>query len=749
MTAHKRHILAAAAVLYGIATVPGAAFVAPPRPVVAAAGKSLITAAIPRPKPRERDAVAAIIDGAAPRPRVKPDRTARPEKQIRETPGEPERTFKAAPAKRPVRPLAAIGGPIASDAVPAVSGKLKDALAALQKNEFRLAIGIRNGMRPSLDRRIIDWQLARSGARDISSAFIARFLADAPGWPDGKLLRVRAERALLREKPEASSVLKAFAGTEPASTEGAILLARAHIAKGNPEQAARLIRTVWRGKRLSKSMQVVIIGEFGKLLHRADHKARADAMLYHERINDAQRLERFLTKAERALFAARSAVIRRKRNAGRLLKAVPASLHRDPGYQFARIQYLRRSNEWSAAAKLLLAAPRDQSVLIDPDEWWVERRLVSRKMLDLGKARTAYEIAAGHSARSAAKQAEAEFHAGWYALRYMRDPARARPHFQNILKIGKTAITRSRGYYWLGRTDEARGNKSAAQSHYQKAAEYGSTFYGQLARARLGKSTVGLGRMPRPGKADRTAFANNDLVKAIKALAADGHVHRTLPIFLHLSKTLPTPEQAALLIDLAESYGKHRFALIVGKRAARRWNDAAALAFPLNAIPRKTKIKRGVEKPMVYAIARQESAFDPAAVSHAGARGLLQLMPATAKATARRNGLSYSKKKLTTDAAYNATLGAAHLGELVNEFNGSYIMTFAGYNAGSRRVAQWIARYGDPRSRTVDAVDWIERIPFTETRNYVQRITENLQVYRARLEGTGLRIEKDLRRGGK
>ena len=707
-----------------------------PKPVLPPSGSGTrLSPPVPLQKPTARGS-AETIDTAS----AKPSRAA-----VSTRTSEPPPPKNAAPAK--VAPLASSVGRNSADRVTPIKGGMKAALDALSKGRIKRAIGIRNGMKASLGRQVVDWQLARSGAGGIPSAFITRFARQNPNWPDNRLLRIRAETALLRENPPPSKALALFNGSTPISISGSVVLARANMKIGRKAEARKLIRGVWHTKRLSASLQSAILREFGTLLNRRDHWRRASAMLYRERVNDALRLSKRLTKDQQALMNARVAVIRRKKNAGRLLKAVPKSVRGDPSYTFARVQHLRRAKNWSGAAKLLVSAPHDANVLINPDEWWVERRLVSRKILELGKARTAYRIAANHSARAPAKYAEAEFHAGWYALRFVKDPTLARPHFKRILAVGKSHITRSRGHYWLGRADEARGNKSAARQHFQRAAQHGSAFYGQLARAKLGKKRVGVARAPKPGKADRTAFDRNELVRALKAMAAAGHINRTLPLFLHLSKTLPNPAQASLLINLAERYGKHRYALIAGKRAARRWPDAAALAFPLKAIPRKTKIKRGVEKPMVYAIARQESAFDPGAISHAGARGLLQLMPATARATARRNGLPYSKSRLTKDPAYNATLGAAHLGELVEDFNGSYIMTFAGYNAGPRRVSEWVARFGDPRSRKVDAIDWIERIPFTETRNYVQRITENLQVYRSRLNGSGLKIDKDLRRG--
>ncbi|MCC2112432.1 MAG: lytic transglycosylase domain-containing protein, partial [Hyphomicrobiales bacterium] len=339
------------------------------------------------------------------------------------------------------------------------------------------------------------------------------------------------------------------------------------------------------------------------------------------------------------------------------------------------------------------------------------------------------------------------FHAGWYALRFLKDPRRAEPHFKRIVEVSKGAKSLSRGHYWLGRTAKARGDRTAARRHFEDAARYATAYHGQLARAELGGGALRMASLPNPGATAKAKFRNDERIRAIAMLNDAGSLWLAVPIFRHLAVTMTEDEQIVLLAALAEGYGQHNLALQVGILASGENDRLEALAFPTSAIPSKARIS-GVEKPLVYAIARQESAFNPGAVSRAGARGLLQLMPGTAKRTARNIGLGYSKTKLTADPAYNATLGAAHLDELVDKFGGSYIMTFAGYNAGARRVDQWVARYGDPRSRKVDAIDWIERIPFTETRNYVQKILENLQVYRDRLEGKKLGIEKDLKRGG-
>jgi soluble lytic murein transglycosylase len=471
-----------------------------------------------------------------------------------------------------------------------------------------------------------------------------------------------------------------------------------------------------------------------------------DALLYAERSAQALKLAKSLGSDQLALATAVVAVIKKSAKAGALLDGLPASAKRDPLATFARVQNLRRADKNEAAAKLLLAAPRDARALVNPDAWWVERRLVSRALIDAGDAGTAYKVAAGHTAESSQMQAEAEFHAGWYALEFLHDPQTARQHFQRIQSISTMPLSQSRAEYWLGRTEVRANNPGDATEHFRRAAAYPTTFYGQLALARLGASRLAISAPPAPDAAARQRFNRLELVQVINRLDDIDRGDRNELFYRYLAERLTNPVDVALLTDLAERKASHQVALQVGKIAAQRGLPVEALAFPTTAIPAGAKTS-SVETPLVYAIARQESAFNPGAVSSAGARGLLQLMPATAKHVAGAVGLPFNKNRLTSDPAYNATLGAAHLGELVQEFGGSYVMTAASYNAGRSRVYQWMKAYGDPRDPNVDVVNWIELIPFTETRNYVQRVMENVQVYRARLGSPALRIEADLKRG--
>ncbi|MFK5979808.1 MAG: lytic transglycosylase domain-containing protein [Rhizobiaceae bacterium] len=659
----------------------------------------------------------------------------------------PKRTSPAViiPAKpvatAPIR-MASLTATSPAPKIRGIKGSLKSGLSALTSKDVAKARAIRFGMKAgSIDRKVLAWAIALSGRKGVTSGEIAEIQTQLPNWPGQTALRNNMERAIVRETRSSAGLIKAFGKSKPSSISGAIGLAKAHLARGNTKAARAVIAPFWREKKLTKAQEKQVLREAGRSLTRADHRYRMHKMFYRERATAANRVASFAEQS--SLAKARTAIVRKKGDVGKRLNAVAASSKRDPAYLFARIKHARRSGDYRKAAKLMLKVPKSKSALVHPDEWWIEQRIISRHMLDLGDAKIAYKIAANHSAQSRSKRAEAEFHAGWYALRFLKSPKRALVHFRNILKISNRPISQARANYWLGRASGRAGRK-----YYSAAAKHGGTFYGQLAAAKLKQSKLRISK-PKPSGNDRARFKSRELVRAIQRLESAGYGWRADIIYRSLAKTLRSPGELALLSARAEKRGKASLALQIGKVAHRRGLAVDSLSWPLGAIPNSAKIGT-TGKALAYSIARQESAFNKSAVSGANARGLLQLLPGTAKLMAKKKGLKYSYKKLTRNAGYNATLGAAYLSEQLGNFDNSYIMTFAGYNAGPGRVRKWIKQYGDPRGKSIDAVvDWIERIPFTETRNYVQRVMENYQVYKARLTNGKLTIVRDLRFGRK
>jgi soluble lytic murein transglycosylase len=406
---------------------------------------------------------------------------------------------------------------------------------------------------------------------------------------------------------------------------------------------------------------------------------------------------------------------------------------------------LRRADRIAEAGALLIGAPRDPDRLGDLDEWWVERRLTARKLLDIGDARTAYRVV--RDAVPPTKdnyRIEHEFTAGWIALRFLNDPASAAQHFARIARVATNPISLARAGYWQGRAAEAANRTQEARTFYQAAARWPTAYYGQLARARLGLSDIPLAH---PANAQRAA-PPSEIARAAELLYAAGERDLLVPFMADVPDKSDDVTTLVQLAELASRHGDARSVLLVGKTALGRGMRFDHHAFPTVGLPRFKPIGADVEPAIVYAIARQESAFNPRVVSSANAMGLMQVTPAAGRHIARKFGITYDQKRLLNDTVYNVQMGAAEIGDVVDRYRGSYILAFAAYNAGSGRVKEWIERYGDPRDSQMDAIDWVERIPFSETRNYVQRVMENLQVYRVRFGGgSKLLIEADLRRG--
>ncbi|QCI68084.1 lytic transglycosylase domain-containing protein [Phreatobacter stygius] len=614
-------------------------------------------------------------------------------------------------------------------------------IAAAKAGRVDQATAGRNALTDPISRAIAEWAILRSN-EGVGFARLSAFLQANPGFPAAQRIRLRAEGALLEENIDGATVRAFYATRQPNSAKGKIALAIALKRGGDAERGNRLAREIWRRDDLSADTEQTLLTAFGPVLGAADHKARLDRMLHASQDGTAMRAAQRLGAGQVALARAFLAIGARRSNGGALLAQVPETLHRDPAYLFARAQWLRREDRAQEAAAILIGAPRDPALLGSPEDWWTERRVMVRKLLDAGDARTAYRVASTHSVREGSARVEAEFHCGWLALRFLNDPAAALRHFEAARHASHTPMSQSRAFYWVARAQEALGHQGEARRAYEAAARHPTHYYGQLARAKLGINDLPIRR---PAEA---APVSGPSARALRMLYQLGEQDLARAILADLGLRAMDTGQLHAAAEVAARNNDAKGVLILGKLANNRGLPFDIHAFPTIGIPSYAHVGPEVDRAVVFAIARQESTFDPRAVSHAGARGLLQLMPATARATARTYGVAFDQGRLITDPAYNARIGAAHLGELVAEFNGSYIMTFAAYNAGRGRVREWVQAYGDPRDPRVDPIDWVERIPFTETRNYVQRVMENVQVYRARLGGgSGLRIEADLRRG--
>jgi len=647
-----------------------------------------------------------------------------------------------APARKPP-PAAAVAA--TSSTSQADIEALENVIELVRKHRPADATQTAAAISDPVARKLAEWMILRSDDNGASVERYRAFLATNPSWPSQTFLRRRIEAALWDDHRDDATVWAWFENESPLSAKGKFSLARAMIARGDRANAERLVRDAWRNDSMSEDTENTALDLFGALLTPGDHKARMDLLLYGSEHEAALRAAKRLSANHIALAKARIAAYKKAPNTRALLEAVPHELHGDPGYIFSKIQLLRREEKFAEAAQLMMSAPKDPGRLYNLDEWWIERRLISRKMLDIGEPRTAYLIArdAALPTRDIYKT-EQEFTAGWIALRFLTDPATAARHFARIGVGSANPTTLARAGYWQGRAAEAAGRSQDARAAYTAAAAQSTSYYGQLARAKLGLPQIALNGVP----AGRSrGIERLEIVRAVQLLYDLDEREIAIPIFADMGEN-GDPDALVGLGELASRHADARSMLLMGKAALNRGLPFDFYAYPVTGIPPFKSIGPEVEQSIMFAIARQESAFNPFVVSPAQAYGLMQVTPDAGRYVCKKYGASFDLARMKTDPVYNAALGAAELGGLIEDYRGSYIMTFAAYNAGRGSVKKWVERYGDPRDPKVDAVDWVELIPFSETRNYVQRVMENLQVYRARFGGgTRLQIEADLRRG--
>ncbi|HUI94360.1 MAG TPA: lytic transglycosylase domain-containing protein [Xanthobacteraceae bacterium] len=627
--------------------------------------------------------------------------------------------------------------------LPPDQAAVKEALGLVRSGKLHDATTLEASIADPVARTLIEWMLLRSGDSEAGFDRYAAFIRTNPDWPGIGSLRRRAETRLWQERRDVATV-RGFIGSQPTGVMGEFALARALIAAGDRDAAEAHVRAAWRAGDLSAETESAVIEAFPDLLTRADHAARMDRRLGAKDFAGAARAAKRLGDADVALVKACHAAEDNASNARAQLDKTPDALHDDPGYALCRIHALLHGGEVAAAAKVALAAANASPDRLDTDEWWRERRILARKLIDQGDAKTAYLVV--RDAATPANpyyRAERHFMAGWIALRFLADPTKAGGHFAHIDDGSADPIVLARAAYWRGRAAEAAGDLTAMRAHYEEAARHPTAYYGQLARARLGLGEIEL----RPAPREPLTGVAKDLVHAAEILYAIGERDLVLTFTTDLADRGQNPATIAALAALATRHDDAHVTLMIGKTALSRGLALDLYAFPEIGLPRYAAVGPPVERSVMYSVARTESAFDQRDRSPAKAVGLLQVTPEAGRDTSKRIGLAYNWDRLVADPVYNTQMGAGELAALIREYRGSFIMTFAGYNAGRGRVKEWVAAHGDPRDPKVDAVDWVERIPIAETRNYVQRVMENLAVYRARFgEGATVAIEPNLQR---
>jgi len=621
---------------------------------------------------------------------------------------------------------------------------LRSALDAANRGDDATIRRAMAGLNDPVAQKIALWTLTDSLSDRMSFAELDRARKDLADWPRASRRQGGAEHKIETSDLNAQGIIDWFKATPPQTSAGVMALASAWRNLGRTDQATSLIRAHWRDQLFDAQTQRTMLTRFGDLLTNEDHAKRADMLLFGQPGQASRDLLPLLDEPRRKLAEARLA-LRSGSNLGKVLETLPEELRSHPSLNMEKVAYLRQNGREAETLTLASALPPSPSYTEASDRMWRERRLIFNLAVRAGNFDSAYRAVTGHGMTSGTNYVDAEFFAGWLALTKLRMPSRADEHFARIQASGSSPITLSRAFYWRGRGAEAMGDPVAAAAFYGDGAQYITTFYGQLAAEKAGFRQIELPRERTPSLIDRARFESRDVVKATKILIELDRQSLFRTFILTLDDTLPTLEECALLVDLASTHGEQELAMRVVRAVAQRGFILPERGYPIRETP---SLLEGPEAAAIFGITRQESGFDPRVASGVGARGMMQIMPATARSVAKRIGIAYDPNRLN-DPDYNMRLGSAYLGHMITGFSGSYVLAAAAYNAGPGRPAAWVGFCGDPRNMQADPLDFIECIPFSETRNYVMRVMENVQVYRARLGGGSapLTLTEDLRRG--
>ena len=607
----------------------------------------------------------------------------------------------------------------------AEAAALKAAFKAVDENRFSDATAAVKTFNNPLLARIVEWNVLRQAPKTESDfASTWKFLRDNPDWPDPQVLRRQAEERIAADTPQ-RDVWRYFTAFPPLTSTGYMRRMTA-VAASNPPDVPKMASDTWRNATLRNSDEEEFLNRYGQYLTADDHIARFDRILREGRPQNARDLVAKLPPDYQPIANARLAMATKAADTVTILRGVAPARLNEPTLKFERLQWMRRNGNLDEAKALLISQNPGQT-----EAWWNERQLIARDLLAAGRPADAYAVVVPHGQTRGVAFAEAEFLAGWIALRHLRKNADAQKHFQTLLDGAPTENSKSRAAYWLARTAEASGKTAEAKEWYGRAAAFGLTFYGQLAARKLPGTSTRLPGDPAVSDADQKAMSSRELVAVARYIGQTGDYERTRPFLLQLARLVTGPGETALLAQLAADLQRPDVSVTIARRASDSGVNLVGASFPVVELGNTGSIERA----LALALTRQESAFNAAAVSSSNALGLMQLLPSTARDVATRLGVPFVQDKLTRDPAYNVQLGSQYLADMLTRFGGSYELAAAAYNAGPNRVAKWLETMGDPRSGKIDMVDWIEMIPFRETRNYVQRIMEGVTVYRDRLNG--------------
>ena len=638
------------------------------------------------------------------------------------------------PSKKPSKPF--LLSPVKKPKAPISSNTLSNkefdildlAFKQSKKWKWERVSNIKKNLKDEDALNLIDWVRYYNGASDLTFTDYVNYIIKNNNWPEIDNIKLKAE-SKIRFSDSASDIINFFKENDVQSGIGKIYLGNAYVSIGKKDKGIKLIREGYIEGSFGKTEQKQIVIKFKSFLDIEHHKKRISNLLWNKQYRTAQRLIKYVDKDYQKLYEARIGLISFSGGVDQLIANVPNQLRNDSGLVHDRINWRIKKKKFSSALSLLQEINKNSSAELErPDKFWKLKNYSIRKLIDEHRYDEAYRLSINHGLKSNADIAAAEWLAGWLSFSFLNDPATASLHFRNIYDISSRPISKARGSFWLARSYTELNKNEMAQEWFLESSKYNFTFYGQLANQYLGEQSQFI-----VNSYPETIDVNNpnsEMIEVYRAiyLLDELEEFKIMKKFIWSIARSDNTEERLRIAKLAKKLSRNDFAVQAGKFI---YYDTLLLvpeSFPSVQKPKFGKIIFP-SQPFIHSVIRQESQFDPKAGSYAGAKGLMQLMPYTAKKLSKGLNLKYSKSRLTSDPEYNVILGSAYLDGLLSKYDGSYILTLAAYNAGSSRVTRWIARYGDPRTNDIDPVDWIELIPFKETRNYVQRVMENLQVY--------------------
>ena len=611
----------------------------------------------------------------------------------------------------------------------------KKAILEMQKSRWSTSLKIAKKAKDKSIYNFIQWRHLLTTGNQASFYDYKVFIDQNSKYPRIDRLKYLAEHKLSTAVISPKKIINWFNEKEPLSGYGKMILGESYILSNEKVKGTKLIKEGWITADLSKNELKFFRKKFKKYLNTDDYIKRADYLAWNNKYWDLRRLTKYLPKDYELLYTARHILMSKGYGVDQAIKNVPEKFRNDGGLNYDRLKWRRKKGRVDSSVEILLKIKNAKNYLVKPEKWWKEREIISRALIYKKKYEIAYKISSNHGMTEGSNFAAAEWMSGWIALSFLNDPLTAKNHFKNFYNNVNYPISTSRGSFWLARAYEKLGDHENSNKWYQEASKYLTTYYGQLAFLKLNPN--GKFELNKDKDIDnkyRYIFFNKELVKVVYLLDELKKDKYTKFILRHLANDNVNKGSEVLAAELATNIERYDFAIQVSKIASYQKRFHNTFNYPIISTPKNINGRKIPESALILSIIRQESEFDLSANSHAGAKGLMQLMPYTAKLVSKQAKLPYSKSRLTTDPEYNINLGSHYIAGLILQYDGAYPFAVAAYNAGPNRVKYWKKINKNPQKKQIDFVDWVELIKFRETRNYVQRVLENYNVYRYIIE---------------